>query len=141
MKYLVKSFAILLHCLVFSDAHSFKSWMYLHGCLWKKQKLCSGSSTPFLLSRVLHFLPHISNNHTFMLLFLDFSVLNITCWPPWKTKDSFISQFPACSTCTDRHRGTSHFPLLQLWLGQCSVFTLLCLYKWHLYGSFIVSQH
>lgn len=55
--------------------------------------LCSGP-TLFLLSRVLHFLPHISNNRTFISPFLGFSVLDLICWPPWKIKDSSLSQLP-----------------------------------------------
>lgn len=93
VKYPVKSSAVLSILLSFLDAHTFKSWVFLHGPLWKNSNSFLWSYS-FLLSRVLHFLSHISNNRMFISPFLGFSVLDLICWPPWKIKESSLSQLP-----------------------------------------------
>ena len=60
--------------------------------------------TPFFLSRVDNFLFYISDNKTFILLYLDFSVLGIIYWPPGKMKNYIFST--SHSQCTHRHTQT-----------------------------------
>lgn len=60
--------------------------------------------TPFLLSRVNHFLFYISDYKTFIILYLDFSVLGIIYWPPGKMKNYIFST--SHSKCTHRHTQT-----------------------------------